>query len=69
MDLKSKSLIELKAMAYDELANQEYAQKNLQIINQEISRRLSFPAQTKKVEYDEKRGEVADDTQPVSEGK
>lgn len=61
MDLKTKSLVELKAMAYDVLANLEHQQKLINIINQEITRRLQ-PS-------NEERSKVADDTQPVSEGK
>lgn len=63
MDLKSKSLIELKALAYDEIAGQQVSQNRLELINQEIVRRLT-PAPK-----NETRSEVANDTQPVSEGK
>jgi len=39
MDITKLSLIELKAMAYDTLANLEMYKKNLDILNQEIAKK------------------------------
>jgi len=39
MDLSTRSIVELKAMGYDQLAIMENAQKNLGAINQELASR------------------------------
>jgi hypothetical protein len=41
MFMEKLSLIELKALAYDQLVQLENAQSNLKLINLEISKRLS----------------------------
>ncbi len=43
MDFSKMNIVELKAMAYDQLATMENIQKNLGLINQEIIRRLNVP--------------------------
>lgn len=43
MDLKTLSVTELKALAYDCLATMENIQKNLSAINQEIAKKMSEP--------------------------
>lgn len=45
IDLKQKSLNELKVLAYDLIAEKESAIRNLQIVNQEIELRLQQEAQ------------------------
>ena len=40
INLKEKSLLELKGLFYDFLAQREQAQRNIDAINQEISLRL-----------------------------
>jgi len=42
IDITKMTVIELKALAYDELAKQQVCQQNLQIINQEIVKRQSI---------------------------
>lgn len=49
MDISNLSVIELKAMAYDCLANLDLLQKNLQTINAEIAKKLSAPPVEEKV--------------------
>ena len=44
------SIVELKALAYDNLAQIENFQKNLGAINQEISRRINAPIENKDAE-------------------
>jgi hypothetical protein len=45
MDISSKTDTELKALAFDQLKDIERAQGNLQLINQELTRRqLNQPA-------------------------
>ncbi len=39
MDLKTQTLEQLKALAYDQMVLQEQAQRNIQVINQEIALR------------------------------
>jgi hypothetical protein len=39
MDITQKTIVELKALAFDELRKLEIAQKNLNIINGEIVKR------------------------------
>lgn len=41
MNLKELSLVELKALAYDLLSQLDYTQKNLQLVNQELSLRVN----------------------------
>jgi len=41
VDIKNLSVIELKALAYDELGKLEMAQRNLRILNDELTRRVS----------------------------
>jgi len=41
LDIKNLSIIELKALAYDELMRLELCQNNLRVLNQEISIRVS----------------------------
>lgn len=43
MDITQMSVIELKALAFDTLVTIETNQKNLQIINQEIQKKLNEP--------------------------
>lgn len=45
IDLKQKSLLDLKALAYDLIAEKEAATRNLQIVNQEIELRLQQQAE------------------------
>ena len=40
IDITNLPMAELKAMAYDIIAAKENAERNLQIVNQEISKRL-----------------------------
>lgn len=40
MDLSTKTIEELKSLAYDQIAQKEMAERNLAILNQEISKRL-----------------------------
>ena len=49
INLKSLSDVEIKAMAYDELARLEMCQSNLRILNQELASRASERNQTKTV--------------------
>ena len=56
IDLNNKSLTELKALAYDQLAVREQAQQNLNVLNERITRLLQNPA-TKEGEL-----EVAEET-------
>lgn len=39
--LSDFTVVELKALAYDQMAQLELAQNNLRVINQELSRRLN----------------------------
>jgi hypothetical protein len=41
MDLKEKSLEQLKAMVYDEMVSIENSKNNISIINQEIANRIT----------------------------
>ena len=41
MDLKDKSVVELKALVYDEIGKKEVASNNIQVINQEIGKRMA----------------------------
>lgn len=47
IELKSLSLEQLKALAYDLLVSIENSQKNLQVVNQEIVARANEPTDTK----------------------
>jgi hypothetical protein len=38
------SLVELKALAYDQMSQIEFCQNNLKIINQEFTRRMQQPS-------------------------
>lgn len=40
-DISQKSVMELKSMAYDIVAQVEVAQRNLQVLNQEIAKKQS----------------------------
>jgi hypothetical protein len=42
IDITKLSEIELKALAYDELKKQEFAARNLQLINAEIMKRCNI---------------------------
>lgn len=44
--LSDLTVVELKSLAYDELARVEQAQSNLRILNQEISNRVQQAQQT-----------------------
>ena len=44
--LSDLTVIELKSLAYDELAKLENAQQNLKILNQEINKRFQEQQQT-----------------------
>jgi hypothetical protein len=46
MDITTKTVVELKAHAYDELVKLETAQKNLRIINDELVKRESVTPDT-----------------------
>lgn len=39
--LSDLTVVELKALAYDQMAQLEMAQNNLRVLNQELSRRLN----------------------------
>lgn len=39
--LSDLTVVELKALAYDQMAQLELAQNNLRVINQELSRRMN----------------------------
>lgn len=55
MDLTKMSIEALKAAGYDQLAAMENLQKNLGMINQEISKRMSEPKAVPTEKKDEKR--------------
>lgn len=40
MDITTKTVVELKALAYDELAKLETAQRNIALINAEIKKKV-----------------------------
>jgi len=40
VDISKLSVIELKAMSYDEIQKMNFAERNLQILQQEISKRM-----------------------------
>ena len=44
--LSDLTVVELKSLAYDELAKHENAQQNLKILNQEINKRFQEQQQT-----------------------
>jgi hypothetical protein len=44
--LSDLTVVELKSLAYDELAKLENAQQNLRILNQEINKRFQEQQQT-----------------------
>jgi hypothetical protein len=44
--LSDLTVVELKSLAYDELAKLENAQQNLKILNQEINKRFQEQQQT-----------------------
>ena len=44
--LSDLTVVELKSLAYDELAKLEIAQQNLKILNQEINKRFQEQQQT-----------------------
>lgn len=44
MDIKTMTLEQLKALAYDQLVTSEQAKENLRIINQEIGLRKPQPS-------------------------
>lgn len=46
MNIKELSVTELKALVYDESAKLEIAQKNIQIINNEINQRAAEAKKT-----------------------
>lgn len=43
MDLTKLTVIELKALVYDEIAKGEQAQANIRILNDELKRRTNEP--------------------------
>jgi hypothetical protein len=43
MNISTFSTIELKAMAFDILAQQQHNQRNLELINQELAHRFNQP--------------------------
>lgn len=49
-DITKMSVTELKALAYDELGKMEVAQKNLQIINVEIAKKMESKSESPAVE-------------------
>jgi len=55
VDITKSSVMELKALVYDELARVEMAQANMKTLNQEIARRSAEnpPAIAKKTEEKE----------------
>jgi len=55
MDISQKTIIELKALAYDMLAQLEALQKNLNVVNQQISAKVQ-EAQTAAEKVDKKNG-------------
>ena len=63
--LSDLTVVELKSLAYDELARVEQAQSNLRILNQEIGNRIQQAQQTQQgsftapVSTDESGTEVA----------
>lgn len=50
MDISKLSIESLKAMAYDEFVRVQVSQKNLEIINAEISKRQAEVSETEPVE-------------------
>ena len=50
MDITKLTVVELKALAYDELAKMEVAQNNLKTINQELAKRSQPAVEEKPVE-------------------
>jgi len=40
MDLSTKTLVELKALVYDQLAQKEFCERNIQALNQEIAKKM-----------------------------
>jgi len=50
MDITKLSIEALKAMAYDEFVRVQVSQKNLEIINTEISKRQTEVSETEPVE-------------------
>jgi hypothetical protein len=50
MDITTKTVVELKALAFDELVKLETAQKNLETLNQELVKRANEKVETKKDE-------------------
>lgn len=46
MDITTKTVVELKALAFDEIVKFESAQKNIQIINAEIAKRAKEETKT-----------------------
>ncbi len=47
MDITNLSVVELKALAFDTLVVIENSQKNLQLINQEINKKINEPKDIK----------------------
>ena len=43
MDISQKTLVELKALAFDEISVIEQAQHNLKVINEEMNKRKQAP--------------------------
>ena len=54
MDIKTKSIEELKAMGYDQIALGEQTKYNLQVINEEIKLRSQEPTKDPEVKLEEK---------------
>ena len=54
VDLKTSSVTELKAFAFDILVQIENSQKNLQMINQEIAKRSNILVVEPKVDGEQK---------------
>jgi hypothetical protein len=65
MNIKTMTMVELKALAYEQLVSLEQSQNNLKIINQEIASRTptmsmpteSMPEENKVDKKEEKREE------------
>lgn len=53
MDITNKSVVELKALAYDELAKIQQAQKNIEAINTTILKKTQVEPVTQEVQAQE----------------
>ena len=55
MDIKELTVIELKAMIYDEMAKNEIAMKNIQILSKELNNKLTEVEEVEEVEEEVKK--------------